>query len=139
MGHIRLGNLPRTRKWQQVIGLLEAGAGTPEVATATLVDNNRTYKVPKVKRWLVRHPRFCLHLPPTGASWLNLVERLFAEVTERCVRRGSYTAVRDLEKALFSYLDMRNHNPKPFVWTASAELILGKVQRLSKRISDSEH
>jgi hypothetical protein len=67
------------------------------------------------------------------------VELLFAELTERCLRRGSHTAVRALEKAMLGYLDQRNRNPKPFVWTADADLILGKVQRLSKRISDSGH
>jgi transposase len=110
-----------------------------ELGVHLVLDNYGTHKVPKVQRWFLRHPRFCLHFTPTGASWLNLVERLFAKVTERCVRRGSYTAVRELEKALLRYLDTRNHNPKPFVWTAGAELILGKVQRLSKRISNSGH
>ena len=76
---------------------------------------------------------------PTSGSWLNLVERLFGEVTERCVRRGSHTAVRSLEKAMLDYLDQRNQNPKPFVWTADADLILGKIERLSKRISRSGH
>ncbi|MCU1257541.1 MAG: putative transposase, partial [Bryobacterales bacterium] len=76
------------------------------------------------------------HFTPTGASWLNLVERLFAEVIERCVRRGSHTAVGVLEKAM---LDRRNQNPRPFVWTADADLILGKVQRLCKRTSRSGH
>jgi len=80
-----------------------------------------------------------VHFTPTGASWLNPVERLFAELTERCVRRGSYRAVRELEKALLDYLDRRNQHPKPFVWVASAELILGEVTRLSKRISNSCH
>ena len=93
----------------------------------------------KVQTWLARHPRYRVHFTPTSASWLNLVERLFAEVTERCVRRGSHTAVRALEKAMLTYLDQRNENPKPFIWTADADLILGKVQRLCKRISDSAH
>jgi hypothetical protein len=76
---------------------------------------------------------------PTSGSGLNLVERLFAEVTERCVRRGSHTVVRSLEQAMLDYLDERNKEPKPFVWTADADLILGKVTRLSKRMSDSGH
>jgi len=76
---------------------------------------------------------------PTSGNWLNLVERLFAQVTERCVRPGSHTAIRSLEKAMLAYLDQRNKDPKPFVWTAGADLILGKVERLSKRISDSGH
>jgi transposase len=104
-----------------------------------VMDNYATHKVAKVNRWLARHPRFHVHFTPTSASWLNLVERLFAEITERCVRRGSHTAVPQLEKALLGYLDHRNKDPKPFVWTASADLILGKVARFAKRISNSGH
>jgi transposase len=103
------------------------------------MDNYGTHKVTKVRNWLARHPRYHVHFTPTTASWLNLVERLFAEITERCVRRGSHTTMRSLEKALLGYLDKRNKDPKPFVWTADADLILGKVARLSKRISDSGH
>src|ERR1700691_2588749 len=104
-----------------------------------VMDNYGTHKVAKVRSWLARHPRYHVHFTPTSGSWLNLVERLFAEVTERCVRRGSHTAVRVLEKAMLDYLDQRNENPKPFVWTANADLILGKVERLCKRISRSGH
>jgi transposase len=104
-----------------------------------VMDNYGTHKVTKVRTWLARHPRYHVHFTPTSGSWLNLVERLFAEVTERCVRRGSHTAVRTLEKAMLDYLAQRNKDPKPFVWTADADLILGKVERLSKRISDSGH
>ena len=104
-----------------------------------VMDNYGTHKVNKVRTWLARHPRYHVHFTPTSGSWLNLVERLFAEVTERCVRRGSHTAVRALEKAMLDYLDQRNKDPKPFVWKADADLILGKVERLSKRISDSGH
>jgi transposase len=104
-----------------------------------VMDNYGTHKVSKVRGWLARHPRYHVHYTPTSGSWLNLVERLFAEVTERCVRRGSHTAVRSLEKAMLDYLDQRNKDPKPFVWTADADLILGKIARLSKRISDSGH
>ena len=104
-----------------------------------VMDNYGTHKVAKVRSWLARHPRYHVHFTPTSASWLNLVERLFGEVTERCVRRGSHTAVRALEKAMLDYLDQRNENPKPFVWTADADFILGKVQRPSKRTSRSGH
>jgi hypothetical protein len=83
--------------------------------------------------------RYHVHFTPTSGSWLNLVERLFAEVTERCVRRSSHTAVRQLEEAMLAYLDQRNRNPKPFVWKADADLILGKVERLCQRISNSGH
>jgi hypothetical protein len=84
-------------------------------------------------------PPAIVHFTPTSAGWLNLVERLFAEVTDRCVRRVTHTAVRTLEKAMLNYLDRRNGNPKPFIWTADADLILGKVARLSKCISRSGH
>jgi len=104
-----------------------------------VMDNYGTHKVSKVRTWLARHPRYHVHFTPTSASWLNLVERLFAEVTERCVRRGSHTTVRSLEKAMLEYLDQRNRDPKPFVWTADADLILGKVERLCERISNSGH
>ena len=102
-------------------------------------DNYGTHKVDKVRGWLARHSRYHVHFTPTSGSWLNLVERLFAELTERCVRRGSYTSVRMLEEAMLDYLDRRNRKPKPFVWTASADMILGKVERLCKRISNSGH
>jgi len=104
-----------------------------------VMDNYGTHKVAKVRNWLARHPRYHTHFTPTSASWLNLVERLFAEVTARCVRRGSHTAVRQLEDAMLTYLDRRNENPTPFVWTADADMILGKIERLSKLISRSEH
>jgi transposase len=104
-----------------------------------VMDNYGTHKVDKVRGWLARHPRYHVHFTPTSGSWLNLVERLFAELTERCVRRGSHTSVPSLEKATLDYLDRRNRKPKPFVWTASADLILGKVARLCKRMSRSGH
>ena len=104
-----------------------------------VMDNYGTHKVAKVRGWLARHPRYHVHFTPTSGSWLNLVERLFGEVTERCVRRGSHTAVGALEKAMLDYLAQRNWKPKPFVWTADADLILGKVERLCKRISNSGH
>lgn len=104
-----------------------------------VMDNYGTHKVAKVRNWLARHPRYHVHFTPTSGSWLNLVERLFAEVTERCVRRGSHTSVKSLEKAMLDYLDKRNEHPKPFVWKADADLILGKVERLCKRIYRSGH
>ena len=91
-----------------------------------VMDNYGTHKVTKVRTWLPRHPRYHVHFTPTSDSWLNLVERLFAEVTARCVRRGSHTAVRSLEKAMLDYLDQRNKDPKPSVWTADADLILAR-------------
>jgi transposase len=77
--------------------------------------NYGTHKVQKVRNWLARRPRYHVQYTPTSGSWLNLVERLFAQVTERCVRRESHTTVRDLEKAMLAYLEKRNRKPKPFM------------------------
>lgn len=136
---VTISNCYRRHRHQEFLKFLnEIETNLPGGFEVHLVmDNYGTHKVNKVRTWLARHPRYHVHFTPTSGSWLNLVERLFAEVTERCVRRGSHTAVRALEKAMLDYLDQRNKDPKPFVWTAEADLILGKVERLSKRISDS--
>lgn len=128
----------RHREFLRFLNEIETNLPTG-LAVHLVMDNYGTHKVAKVRNWLARHPRYHIHFTPTSASWLNLVERLFAEVTERCVRRGSHTSVRVLEKAMLDYLDRRNRNPKPFIWTATADLILGKVERLCKRISRSGH
>ena len=138
---IAIGSCYRRHRHQEFLRFLnDVDANLPAVFDVHLVmDNYGTHKVSKVQKWLARHPRYHVHFTPTSGSWLNLVERLFAEVTERCVRRGSHTAVRALEKAMLDYLDQRNRDPKPFVWKADADLILGKVERLCKRISNSGH
>ena len=138
---VTISNCYRRHRHQEFLRFLnDIDANLPRRFDVHLVmDNYGTHKVRKVKAWLTRHPRYHVHFTPTSGSWLNLVERLFAEVTQRCVRRGSHTAVRALEKAILDYLDRRNRDPKPFVWTADADLILGKVARLSKRISNSGH
>ena len=138
---VTISSCYRRHRHQEFLRFLnDVDANLPDGFDVHLVmDNYGTHKVTKVRTWLARHPRYHVHFTPTSGSWLNLVERLFAEVTERCVRRGSHTAVRSLEKAMLDYLDQRNKDPKPFVWTADADLILGKVARLSKRISDSGH
>ena len=138
---VTISNCYRRHRHQEFLRFLnDIDANLPRRFDVHLVmDNYGTHKVRKVKAWLTRHPRYHVHFTPTSGSWLNLVERLFAEVTQRCVRRGSHTAVRALEKAMLDYLDRRNRDPKPFVWTADADLILGKVARLSKRISNSGH
>jgi hypothetical protein len=82
-----------------------------------------------VQRWLGRHKRFRLHFTPTSSSWLNLVERWFRELTDKALRRGSFNSVPGLIAAIEEYLDAHNGDPKPFVWTATAESILEKVRR----------
>jgi transposase len=129
---------PRHQEFLKFLARIDA-AIPADVDVHLVMDNYGTHKVQRVRNWFARHPRYHVHFTPTSASWLNLVERLFAEVTERCVRRGSHTAVAQLESAMLDNLRERNRAPKPFVWTAEADLILGKIQRLSKRISDSGH
>ena len=94
-----------------------------------VLDNYATHKTPEVQAWLEKHPRFKLHFTPTSASWLNLVERFFAEITAKRIRRGSYTSVSDLEDAIYDYLAQHNIRPKPFVWTKSADDILTRERR----------
>ncbi|BCH29931.1 IS630 family transposase [Mesorhizobium sp. L-8-10] len=94
-----------------------------------IVDNYSTHKTQAVKDWLAKHPRFKLHFIPTSSSWLNQVERFFAEITRKRIRRGVFTSVAQLETAICDYLDAHNADPKPFVWTKSADVILAKVHR----------
>jgi transposase len=99
-----------------------------------IADNYATHKTPEVKRWLEKHKRFTMHFTPTSCSWLNMVERLFAEITRQRIRRGTFNSVDELEKAITDWIEHRNQNPKPFVWTATAKYILAKHRR-AKRLS----
>lgn len=94
-----------------------------------VLDNYGTHKTAEVKAWLAKHPRFKLHFTPTSASWLNLVERFFAEITTKRIRRGTFVSVADLKAAIQDYLDRHNAEPKPFVWTKTTEVILEKEAR----------
>ena len=104
-----------------------------------VMDNASTHKTDAVKRWFARRPRYHVHFTPTGASWLNQVERFFAEITNKRIRRGAFRSIRALEKAIKDYLEEHNQNPKPFQWTATADLILDKVKAVCERISNSAH
>ena len=94
-----------------------------------VLDNYATHKTPEIRAWLEKHPRSKLHFTPTSASWLNLVERFFAEITAKRIRRGSTSSVGDLENAIYDYLSQHNAKPKPFVWSKSAEDILTRERR----------
>ena len=98
-----------------------------------IVDNSSSHKSPPVRRWLARHPRMHLHFTPTSASWLNLVERWFAEITKTRLRRGTFESLPALRGAIHDYLEHYNRSPKPFVWTKDADTILGKIARVSNR------
>lgn len=101
-----------------------------------VLDNYATHKTLEVTAWLDKHPRFRLHFTPTSASWMNIVERFFAEITTRRIRRGSYSSVDDLEQAIYDYLILHNAKPKPFVWTKSAEEILRRERRALDALDD---
>jgi transposase len=104
-----------------------------------ILDNYATHKTPAIHRWLARHPRFRLHFTPTGASWLNLVERWFAELTEKQIRRGSHHSTRELVEAIHTFLDVTNDEPKPFIWTKTADQILESVAAFCMRTSGPGH
>lgn len=101
-----------------------------------ICDNYATHKTPEVRKWLLRHPRFQLHFTPTSASWMNLVERWFAELTRRKLRRSAHRSVTELEADLRRWTNEWNKNPKPFVWTKTADEILGTLAAYCQRISD---
>jgi transposase len=115
-------------------------AATPaELDVHLILDNYGTHKTPLIQRWLVRHPRYHLHFTPPGSSWINRVERWFATLTERQLRRGTYRSTQELEAALRHYVQTYNQDPKPFIWTKTADQILEAVARFCKRTSDSGH
>ena len=92
-------------------------------------------EAPAVQRWLARHKRFTLHFTPTSSSWLNLVERLFAEITRQRIRRGTFNNVEELKIAIADWIENRNQNPKPFKWTATSKSILAKHRRAKKALA----
>src|ERR1700719_1083207 len=110
----------------------------PNLDLHLIVDNYATHKTPAVKRWLKRHSRFHLHFTPTSGSWLNMVERFFAEITRKRIRRGVFKSVDELEQAIMDYLDKHNGHPKPYVWTKTAAEIFSKVAR-AKQALESQH
>ena len=104
-----------------------------------ICDNYGTHKTPKIKKWLIRHPRFELHFTPTSSSWLNVVERWFAELTNRKLRRSAHNSVNELEADIQAWIEAWNKDPKPFVWTKTADEILENLARYLQRINDSGH
>ena len=122
--------LPRHRNTEFLKFLRVIDREVPQVLQIHMIcDNYGSHKHPHVKEWLAKHPRFHLHFTPTSSSWLNLVERWFRDLTDKAIRRGVFHSVNDLITAIEDYLKANNDNPKPFVWTATAEQILAKVAR----------
>jgi len=113
---------------------------TPKDKTLHLIaDNYATHKHPVVQKWLAKHPRFNMHFTPTSASWLNMVERFFRDLTTERLRRGVFTSVPELTAAIDAYVAHHNINPKPFIWTKSARDILQKVIRANSRLSSKQN
>jgi transposase len=104
-----------------------------------VLDNSATHKTPAIQRWLAAHPRFVLHFTPTSSSWLNLVERWFAELTTKKLRRGAHRSVRQLNADIRAWIETWNADPKPFVWTKTADQILDSIARYCERINASPH
>ena len=135
-----IGQCMKRHRHQEWLKFLRAiDRGTPKGLDLHLIaDNYATHKHPTVKAWLARHPRFHMHFTPTSASWLNQVERFFASITDKRIRRGVFKSVDQLETAIMDYLDHHNAQSKPFVWTKSPGEILEKVAR-AKQVLESQH
>jgi transposase len=136
-----IGEIHRRHRAKEFLAFLRT---LDEAVPATLdvhlvMDNYGTHKTPSVKRWLARHPRFHAHFTPTSASWLNQVERWFALLTEKQIRRGTHRSTVELEQAIRSYLKIYNRDPRPFVWIKTADQILESLQRFCMRTSNSGH
>ncbi len=130
----------RHRHTEWLTFLRQIDRETPKDKALHLIcDNYATHKHPKVKEWLEKHPRFHVHFTPTSASWLNMVERFFRDITTDRLRRGVFRSVPELTKAIKEFIAIRNKNPKPFVWTAKAHDILQKVIRANRRLSSKKN
>ncbi len=111
----------------------------PNLDVHLILDNASTHKTPAIQKWLAAHPRFVLHFPPTSSSWLNLVERWFAELTNKKLKRGAHRSVRQLNDDIRTWIETWNENPRPYVWTKTTDQILESITRYCGRINDSRH
>jgi len=128
----------RTEEFRRFLNLINKSV--PEhLDVHVVLDNQSTHKTPSIQRWLLRHPRFTLHFTPTYSSWLNLVERWFAELTTKWLKRGTHRSVKDLVASIRTWTTNWNDEPKPFIWHKSADEILDALANYCNRISDSGH
>lgn len=136
-----IGELHRRHRAKEFLAFLRTiDDNVPQGLGVHLVmDNSSTHKTPSVRAWLARHPRFQVHFTPTSSSWLNLVERWFALLSERQIKRGTHRSTVELERAIRQYLATYNNDPKPFIWTKTADDILASIARFCSRISNSGH
>jgi transposase len=135
-GKILAERAPRHRhqEWLKFLQAIER-ASPPEVDVHLILDNYATHKHPKVRRWLAQRPRFHLHFTPTSASWLNLVERFFRDLSQDVVRPGSFASVRELTEAIWAYLTERNLKPQRYEWRADGKAILEKIHRARQALA----
>ena len=130
----------RHRHIEWLTFLRQINRETPKDKSLHLIcDNYATHKHPKVKEWLAIHPRIHVHFTPTSASWLNMVERFFRDITTERLRNGVFRNVPELTAAIKEYIGLHNKNPKPFIWTAKANDILAKVIRANSRLSSKQN
>lgn len=136
-----LAQCKKAHKHEQFIQFLRHidSSTPPDLDLHVILDNYATHKHPKVKVWLARHPRFHFHFTPTYSSWLNQVEIFFGIITRKAIRRGSFSSVATLIQAIQNFVNAYNKNSKPFAWTATAESIFMKLERLLSRISGTQH
>ena len=136
-----IGSLHARHRSQEFLAFLKKiDAEVPaDLDCHVVLDNASTHKTPAVKRWLTSHPRFVLHFTPTSSSWLNLVERWFSELTTKKLRRGTHTSVRQLNADIRTWIDTWNDNPRPYVWTKTADQILASIGNYCTRINNSGH
>ena len=131
--------MPRHRHQEFIRFLKKIDSGTPaDMDLHLIVDNYGTHKHPRLRSWMKRHPRFHIHFTPTSSSWLNLVERWFRDLTEKRLRRGSFSSVSTLVDAINAFLENHNQNPQVFVWSAPVERILAKIAKCKEAL-DAVH
>jgi transposase len=128
----------RAEEFRRFLNLIDSSVPA-HLDVHVVLDNSRTHKTPSIQRWLVRHPRFTLHFTPTYSSWLNLVERWFAELTTKWIKRSAHRSVRDLVASIRTWITNWNDDPKPFVWHKTADQILDSLASYCQRINDSGH
>lgn len=128
----------RAEEFRKFLGKIDESVPA-DLDVHLILDNSSIHKTPTIHAWLAKRPRFHLHFTPTSSSWINLVERWFAALTEKQIRRGAHRSTRELENAIQRYVDATNADPKPFVWTKTADQIFASISRFCTRISDSGH
>jgi len=139
-GHVIAEMTPRHRaeEFRRFLNTIDATV-PGHLQIHVVLDNSSTHKTPQIQRWLLRHPRFTLHFTPTYSSWLNLVERWFAELTTKWIKRGTHRSVRDLVASIRTWINNWNEDPKPYIWHKTADDILTSLATYCQRINDSGH